>query len=73
VVDLGLPDGFGGDLIKQLRVVNAQATAWSSPRARPSELERAAQSGARAVLDKASELDEAVDAVRRLRAGETQR
>jgi PAS domain S-box-containing protein len=72
VVDLGLPDGFGGDLIKELRDVNPQAQALVlSARLDRREMARAIESGAAATLDKTASLDEVVEAVRRLRAGET--
>jgi DNA-binding NarL/FixJ family response regulator len=72
VVDLGLPDGFGGDLIKELRDVNphAQALVLSAHLDRR-EIARAIESGAAGTLDKTASLDEVVEAVRRLRAGET--
>jgi DNA-binding NarL/FixJ family response regulator/signal transduction histidine kinase len=72
VVDLGLPDGDGADLIRNLREANPRAQALiltaSLDRARSA---RAIESGAAAILDKTAHLDEIVDAVRRLRAGET--
>jgi DNA-binding NarL/FixJ family response regulator len=72
VVDLGLPDGFGGDLIKELREVNprAQALVLSAGLDRR-EIARAIESGAAGALDKTVSLDEVVGAVSRLRAGET--
>jgi DNA-binding NarL/FixJ family response regulator len=71
VVDLGLPDGFGGELIKELREVNprAQALVLSAGPDR-GELARAIESGAAGTLDKTAGLHEVVEAVRRLRAGE---
>jgi PAS domain S-box-containing protein len=72
VVDLGLSDGYGGDVIGELRVSNPQAQALvlsaSFDRA---EVARAVESGAAGVLHKAVHLVEVVDAVRRLRASET--
>ncbi len=72
VIDLGLPDGYGGDLIEELRRENPQAQGLvltaSLDRA---DLARAVESGAAGALDKTARLDEVVDAVRRLRAGET--
>src|SRR5918995_297705 len=72
VVDLGLPDGHGGDLIEDLRAANPEAQAlvlsMSLDRA---EKARAVQSGAAGVLHKTAHLDEVVGAVERLRAGET--
>ena len=72
VVDLGLPDGYGGDLIKELRAVNrhAQALVLSASLDR-ADIARAVESGAAATLNKTVHLDELVDAVRRLRRGET--
>jgi DNA-binding NarL/FixJ family response regulator len=72
VVDLGLPDGYGGDLIKELAEVNprAQALVLSASLDR-TETARAIESGAAGALDKMAQLDEIVDAVRRLQAGET--
>jgi DNA-binding NarL/FixJ family response regulator len=72
VLDLGLPDGYGADLIAELRKVNrrAQALVLSATVDR-AEIARAIQSGAAGVLDKTADLDEVVDAVRRVRGGET--
>jgi len=72
VVDLGLPDGFGGDLIRELRADNprAQVLVLSATGDR-AEIARAVESGAAGVLHKASEMREVGEAVRRLRAGET--
>lgn len=72
VLDLGLPDGFGGDLIKELAVANprAQALVLSAGLDR-GEIARAIESGAAGALDKVAQLDDVVDAVRLLRAGET--
>jgi PAS domain S-box-containing protein len=72
VVDLGLPDGYGGDLIKELAEVNprAQSLVLSASLDR-TETARAIESGAAGALDKMAQLDEIVDAVRRLQAGET--
>jgi PAS domain S-box-containing protein len=71
VVDLGLPDGYGGDLIRELRDVNprAQALVLSAGLDR-SEIARAIQSGAAGAVNKTARLAEVVDSVRRLRAGE---
>jgi DNA-binding NarL/FixJ family response regulator len=71
VIDLALPDGFGGDLIRDLRAANpdAQALVLSSTEDR-AEIARAVESGAAGVLHKSSEMREVADAVRRLRAGE---
>jgi DNA-binding NarL/FixJ family response regulator len=70
VLDLGLPDGRGGDLIADLRDVNPRAQALVlSASLDPDEIARAIDSGAAAVLDKTADLDELVDAVRRLHHG----
>lgn len=72
LVDLGLPDGYGGELIRELRQVNprAQAIVLSASLDRR-DVARAVDSGAAGVLQKTAHLDEVVDAIRRLRAGET--
>ncbi|MCW3015699.1 MAG: domain S-box protein [Solirubrobacterales bacterium] len=70
ILDLGLPDGRGGDLISDLRDVNPRAQAVVlSASLDPIEITRAIDSGAAAALDKTAELDELVDAVRRLHRG----
>jgi PAS domain S-box-containing protein len=72
VVDLGLPDGYGGDLIRELREKNPQAQALVlSATVERSEIARAVEAGAAGILNKTAHLDEVVEAVRRLRAGET--
>ena len=72
VVDLGLPDGYGGDLIKDIREANphAQALVLSASLER-AQIAQAVQSGAAGVLNKTAPLDEVVGAIERLRAGET--
>ena len=71
VVDLGLPDGSGLDLIGELRAVNPQGAVLvltaSSDRA---QFARAVEAGAAGVLHKSTPLHELVGAVRRLTAGE---
>jgi DNA-binding NarL/FixJ family response regulator len=71
VLDLGLPDGFGADLIPDLRAANhkAQALVLSADPDR-AHTARAVDCGAAAVLDKTVALHDVVVAVRRLRAGE---
>lgn len=72
LVDLGLPDGYGGDLIKELRETNPQAQALVlSASLDRAEIARAVESGAAGILHKTAHLDEVVEAVKRLRAGET--
>jgi PAS domain S-box-containing protein len=72
IIDLGLPDGYGGELIKELRGSNPQAQALVlSAFLDHAEIARAVESGAAGVLHKLVEMDEVVEAVRRLRAGDT--
>ena len=72
VLDLGLPDGYGADLIKELREKNpgGQALVLSASLDR-ANIARAVEAGAAGVLSKTAHLEEVVQAVRRLRAGET--
>jgi PAS domain S-box-containing protein len=72
ILDLGLPDGYGGDLIAPLRAASpaAQVLVLSASLDRE-ELARAVESGAAGALHKNVHLHELVDTVRRLRAGET--
>ena len=71
IVDLGLPDGSGLDLIGELRAVNPQSVVLvltaSSDR---TQFARAVEAGAAGVLHKSTPLHELVGAVRRLTAGE---
>jgi DNA-binding NarL/FixJ family response regulator len=72
VVDLGLPDGYGADLVAELRRVNPRAqTLVLSASLDRVEIARAVENGAAAVLHKTVPFEEVVHAVRRLRAGET--
>jgi DNA-binding NarL/FixJ family response regulator len=71
ILDLGLPDGFGADLIPELRAANPNAqvlvlTSTYDPAALTGAIER----GAAAVLDKMTHLGQVAQAVRRLLAGE---
>jgi DNA-binding NarL/FixJ family response regulator len=71
IVDLGLPDGRGIDLVQELRAVNPHGavlvlTASLDRR----EHARAVEAGASGVLHKSAEIDDVVRAVRRLAAGE---
>ncbi|MGZ6639114.1 MAG: PAS domain S-box protein [Solirubrobacteraceae bacterium] len=71
IIDLALPDGYGADLIPELRERSPQAQALvltaSLDRA---EIARAVQSGAAGVINKTVPLPEVLADVRRLRAGE---
>jgi PAS domain S-box-containing protein len=71
VVDLGLPDGYGADLIGDLRQANpgAQALVLSATLDR-AELARAIEAGAAGALSKSANFDEVIGAVRRVHAGE---
>jgi PAS domain S-box-containing protein len=71
VVDLALPDGYGGDLIPALREASPQAQALILTASLDrTDIARAVESGAAGALSKTAHLDEVVDSVRRLRAGE---
>jgi PAS domain S-box-containing protein len=72
VIDLGLPDGYGGDLIKDLRDAypQAQALVLSATLDR-ANIAHAVERGAAGVVHKTAPLEEVLQAVRRLRAGET--
>ena len=72
IVDLDLPDGYGGDLIKELRDANSHAMALVlSAYSDRANTAHAVESGAAGVLHKSLGIDEIVEAVHRLRAGET--
>jgi DNA-binding NarL/FixJ family response regulator len=72
VVDLSLPDGEGIDLIEELRQANQHFAALvltaSLDRA---EHARAVEAGAAGVLHKSADVEEILNATRRLAAGET--
>jgi DNA-binding NarL/FixJ family response regulator/signal transduction histidine kinase len=71
IIDLGLPDGYGGDLIKDLHGKNPQTQALVvSGNLDRAEVARAVESGAAGVLHKSVGMDDVVDAVRRVGAGE---
>lgn len=71
IVDLALADGYGGEIIKELRDKSpqAQALVLSSTLER-SEIARAVEAGAAGVLHKSAGIEEVVQGVKRLRAGE---
>ena len=67
ILDLGLPDGYGADLISELRDVNPDAQALVlSASLDPAEIPRARDSGAALTLDKIADLNKLADAVRQL-------
>ena len=72
LIDLGLPDGYGAELIEELGEAhpNAQALVLSATLDRAT-VARAVQLGAAGVLSKTTHLQEVVDGVRRLRRGQT--
>jgi DNA-binding NarL/FixJ family response regulator len=72
LIDLGLPDGYGADLIKELRDAHPQAQALVlSASLDRANIARAVERGAAGVLGKTAHLEEVVQAVSRLRAGQT--
>jgi DNA-binding NarL/FixJ family response regulator len=72
VIDLGLPDGYGGDLIKELSDAYPQAQALILSAALDrAQIARAVENGAAGILNKTAHLDQVVDSVRRLMRGET--
>ncbi|CAA9432480.1 MAG: hypothetical protein AVDCRST_MAG03-3347 [uncultured Rubrobacteraceae bacterium] len=67
VLDLGLPDGNGADLIGELREANPDgAVLIMSASLHPTNIQRAMREGADEVLDKLSTPAEVVGTVRRL-------
>ena len=71
ILDVGLPDGCGIDLIPELRAVNFQVQVVVLTASRdPAVLSRAIEYGAAAVLDKMTHMGQVVGSVRRLLAGE---
>ena len=70
VVDLGLPDGNGADLIAELReLCPGCGVLILSASMNPSSLARASEAGAEEIMDKLDDLEEVVDAIRRLGKG----
>jgi len=71
VLDLGLPDGNGADLISDLRGSNPGATVLIlSASLDPASIERAAEAGANEIMDKLATPIELIGAIRRLGRGE---
>ena len=72
IVDLGLPDGDGGDLVGELRAAQPKSTVLVlSASLDDAQFARAVEAGASGALHKSRPLEEILDAVERLRAGET--
>jgi DNA-binding NarL/FixJ family response regulator len=71
ILDVGLPDGLGIDLIPELRTVNCQVQVVVLTASRdPTVLSRAIEYGAAAVLDKMTHTGQVVESVRRVLADE---
>ena len=71
VLDIGLPDGNGADLIGDVREFNAGAAVLVlSASLHPTNLERATEAGADEILDKLATPGEIVATIRRLGTGE---
>ena len=71
VLDLGLPDGNGVDLIGDVREFNADAAVLIlSASLHPTNLQRATEAGADEILDKMATPGEIVGTIRRLGTGE---
>jgi DNA-binding NarL/FixJ family response regulator len=70
VVDLGLPDGSGADLVESLfeRVPGARIVVLTAS-SRPAELAAAYEAGAAGVVQKTAGIGEIIDAVRAVAAG----
>jgi two-component system nitrogen regulation response regulator GlnG len=67
ILDLGLPDGNGADLIPELHAANPDGTAIIlTSSVDPTDVDRALRRGAAAVLNKLDGLDEALATVKRL-------
>ena len=70
VLDLGLPDGNGADLVGDVREFNADAAVLIlSASLHPTNLERAMEAGADEILDKLASPAEVVGTIRRLGTG----
>jgi DNA-binding NarL/FixJ family response regulator len=72
ILDLGLPDGKGADLIPELHRLNlaAKAVVLTSS-IDPRDAEEAIRRGALLVLNKLADLDEITQAVRRIQQPES--
>jgi DNA-binding NarL/FixJ family response regulator len=70
VVDLGLPDRNGADLIAELReLCSGYAVLILSASINPTSLARASEAGADKIMGKLADLEEIVDAITRLGKG----
>jgi DNA-binding NtrC family response regulator len=68
ILDLGLPDGDGADLIQELHAVNPRAIAVVfTASVDPTVADRALRRGAAAVLNKLARLDQVIETVKRLK------
>jgi PAS domain S-box-containing protein len=71
VLDLALPDGDGIALIAELLAASPEAQVLVlSANLDRAQIARAIEAGATGALDKTADLDQVVDAIRRLRAGQ---
>lgn len=67
VLDLGLPDGSGTDLIAEVRGANpGTAVLILSASLTPGSLSKASKAGADEIMDKFASLDEVIETIRRL-------
>jgi DNA-binding NarL/FixJ family response regulator len=74
ILDLGLPDGSGAELISELQATNPEAQAVVlSASYDPAMATKAIESGATAVLDKMTHLGEVAQSTRRILADERRR
>ena len=72
VIDLSLPDGEGVELIRELREANREFAALIlTASLDKAEHARAVEAGAAGVIHKSADVDEILNATRRLAAGET--
>ncbi|MDQ3590075.1 MAG: response regulator transcription factor, partial [Actinomycetota bacterium] len=72
VIDLSLPDGEGTELIKDLRGANEDFTALLLTASLDrTDHARAVEAGAAGVVHKSADVDEILDATRRISEGET--